>query len=402
MAFESRATQIAAVGYTFVVLSSIATILRVYCRAVVIKAFALDDWFAVIAQFMFIVFCSYELTGTRYGTGRHFKDITTEHDLVKAMQMWWTCEPTYVLANMAVKASIAIFLLRICITRTHRMIIYVITGITELYSLFFFLLFVLQCRPTSLFWQRYSSNPPNGSCLDASLVANAFYGYSAISCVSDWTYSILPIFLVWKLQMSRRTKISVVGILAAGAIASSATIIRFPYLYSLTDIDDFLYSTSDVAIWSTVETGLGITAAAVATLRPLLRSFLGNGSSADGGGNSARPWQRTGSNHPSGVGYLRSHGVEGGGEAFDLHDNAGKRIGVTTIIDHGDDVKGGEGSKRTSRSAETDSVKELRNDWSSSHSDIAVADKNGQPRPEKGWNVLVKKTVTQTRGSDLA
>ncbi|KAM0493238.1 hypothetical protein ACHAP8_009424 [Fusarium lateritium] len=402
MAFESRATQIAAVGYTFVVLSSIATILRVYCRAVVIKAFALDDWFAVIAQFMFIVFCSYELTGTRYGTGRHFKDITTEHDLVKAMQMWWTCEPTYVLANMAVKASIAIFLLRICITRTHRMIIYVITGITELYSLFFFLLFVLQCRPTSLFWQRYSSNPPNGSCLDASVVANAFYGYSAISCVSDWTYSILPIFLVWKLQMSRRTKISVVGILAAGAIASSATIIRFPYLYSLTDIDDFLYSTSDVAIWSTVETGLGITAAAVATLRPLLRSFLGNGSSADGGGNSARPWQRTGSNHPSGVGYLRSHGVEGGGEAFDLHDNAGKRIGVTTIIDHGDDVKGGEGSKRTSRSAETDSVKELRNDWSSSHSDIAVADKNGQPRPEKGWNVLVKKTVTQTRGSDLA
>lgn len=50
MAVESRATQIAAVAYTFVIISSIATILRVYCRAVVIKAFALDDWFAVIAQ----------------------------------------------------------------------------------------------------------------------------------------------------------------------------------------------------------------------------------------------------------------------------------------------------------------------------------------------------------------
>jgi hypothetical protein len=98
------------------------------------------------------------------------------------------------------------------------MIIYVVTGVTELYSLFFFLLFVLQCRPTSLFWLRYSASPPNGSCLDAQVVANAFYGYSAISCVSDWTYSILPMFLVWKLQMSRRTKISVVGILAAGAM----------------------------------------------------------------------------------------------------------------------------------------------------------------------------------------
>lgn len=132
--------------------------------------------------------------------------------------MWWTCEPTYVLANMAIKASIAIFLLRICITRTHRMIIYIATGVTELYSLFFFLLFILQCRPTSLFWLRVTANPPAGSCLDAKIVSNVFYGYSAISCASDWTYSILPMFLVWKLQMSKRTKISVVGILAAGAM----------------------------------------------------------------------------------------------------------------------------------------------------------------------------------------
>jgi hypothetical protein len=113
MAIESRATQIAAIGYTFLILSSIATCLRVYCRAFVIKAFALDDWFAVIAQvciiefltvaplltatkFMFIVFCSYELTGTRYGTGRHFKDIS-EDNLVKAMQVrhfdtGWFCD----------------------------------------------------------------------------------------------------------------------------------------------------------------------------------------------------------------------------------------------------------------------------------------------------------------------
>ncbi|CAG7557596.1 unnamed protein product [Fusarium equiseti] len=401
MAIETRAAEIAGTAYAFLILSTIATCLRVYCRGFVIKAFAMDDWFAVIAQFMFIVYGSYCITGVHYGTGLHVKDMKPGH-VTKAMQMWWTCEPTYVLANMALKASIAIFLLRICVTRTHRMIIYIATGVTELYSLFFFLLFILQCRPTSLFWLRVTENPPAGSCLDATIVANVFYGYSAISCASDWTYSILPMFLVWKLQMSKRTKISVVAILAAGAIASSATIIRFPYLYSLTDIDDFLYSTSDVAIWSSVETGLGITASAVATLRPLLRNFLGQGSSAEGAGNSARPWQRTGgSNHPTG-GYLRSTGPNGE-EAFDLHDTSNKRIGVTTIIDHGDDAKGSDsGFKRSSRSDESDSVAELR-DWNTSDSDLAgTADKNGQPRPEKGWNVLVKKTVTQTRGSDMA
>jgi hypothetical protein len=50
MAIESRATQIAAIGYTFVIISSIATCLRVYCRVWVVKAFGADDWLALIAQ----------------------------------------------------------------------------------------------------------------------------------------------------------------------------------------------------------------------------------------------------------------------------------------------------------------------------------------------------------------
>lgn len=50
MAAESRATQINAIAYTFVVISSVATALRIYCRGWVIKAFSTDDWLAVIAQ----------------------------------------------------------------------------------------------------------------------------------------------------------------------------------------------------------------------------------------------------------------------------------------------------------------------------------------------------------------
>lgn len=142
-------------------------------------------------------------------------DQVVDTDIAK---MWWTCEPLYVLTNMAIKASIGIFLLRICVRRAHKITIWVVVGVTEVYSLFFFLLFVLQCRPTSLFWLRYTSNPPEGNCLDAKVVSNAFYGYSAISCWTDWTFSILPIFLVWKLQMNLRMKISVVLILAAGAM----------------------------------------------------------------------------------------------------------------------------------------------------------------------------------------
>ncbi|KAF3762688.1 hypothetical protein M406DRAFT_26345, partial [Cryphonectria parasitica EP155] len=323
-----RAPQILAVAYTFLTISTIATALRIYCRGWVIKAFALDDWLAIVAQILFILFISYEVGGVHYGNGRHFADIEPG-DIPKAMQMWWTCEPLYVLTNMAIKASIAIFLLRICVSKWHKWIIYVVIGVTELYSFAFFLLFLLQCRPLSYFWLRYSADPPAGGwCWSAPIIPKTFYGYSAISCWTDWTFSLLPVALVWNLQMERKVKISVMLILAAGAIASSATIVRFPYLYTLTDVDDFLYSTTDIAIWSAVETGLGITAAGFATLRPLLRRFFGGGgSSAPGHGSSAHQWRRTGSGHIKG---------SANADTFTLHDMSGKqRYGVTTVVHYG-------------------------------------------------------------------
>lgn len=50
MAIAGRGNEIQANAYAMVVLSTVATGLRVYCRGWVIKAFAIDDWLAVIAQ----------------------------------------------------------------------------------------------------------------------------------------------------------------------------------------------------------------------------------------------------------------------------------------------------------------------------------------------------------------
>ncbi|KAH1487011.1 hypothetical protein LV164_001772 [Aspergillus fumigatus] len=83
----------------------------------------------------------------------------------------------------------------------------------------------------------------------------------------------MPALLLWGLQMNRKTKIALGGILSLGAVASVAVIIRFPFLHYYKD-DDFLYSTYQIAIWSVMETGLGIIAGSLVTLRPLFRWFL--------------------------------------------------------------------------------------------------------------------------------
>jgi hypothetical protein len=44
-----RGRQVLGVAGLFLALSTLTIILRCYCRALVVKSFGLDDWFAVIA-----------------------------------------------------------------------------------------------------------------------------------------------------------------------------------------------------------------------------------------------------------------------------------------------------------------------------------------------------------------
>ncbi|RNJ52182.1 hypothetical protein D7B24_004215 [Verticillium nonalfalfae] len=56
-----------------------------------------------------------------------------------------------------------------------------------------------------------------------------------------------------------------------GCVASFAVLVRFPFLQKFRQ-PDFLWNTVDIAIWSTVEQGLAITAGSLATLKPLIKA----------------------------------------------------------------------------------------------------------------------------------
>lgn len=52
-----------------------------------------------------------------------------------------------------------------------------------------------------------------------------------------------------------------------------ATVVRIPYAKQLLSDPDYLYNFTDLAIWSTIEIGLGLTASSLATLKPLFRKL---------------------------------------------------------------------------------------------------------------------------------
>ncbi len=133
-----------------------------------------------------------------------------------ALQWWWTCEPIYVFCNMMLKFSIGVFLLRICVSPVQRAIVWFVMGTSGIVCTYFFFIFVFQCWPVAYFWGQYTGM--EGSCIDGNIITASTYAYSAMSCWTDWTYCILPAFMVWNLQMNRRAKITVCLILGVSAM----------------------------------------------------------------------------------------------------------------------------------------------------------------------------------------
>jgi hypothetical protein len=155
---------------------------------------------------------------------------------------------------------------------------YAVTALTVIVGFIFFVYMMIQCSPVSYFWTRMLGDT-SGKCgyIDALIIM--LYLFSVSSAIFDLTVGLLPILLVRNLQMNRRTKIAVAGLLGMACIASVAIIIRIPFVQTIRD-KDFLYATVQIAIWSNIETGLAITAGSLATVRPLFRILHSrNGSS---------------------------------------------------------------------------------------------------------------------------
>ncbi|KAL4931364.1 uncharacterized protein BDV17DRAFT_256685 [Aspergillus undulatus] len=299
---NQRSLAVKTVAAVFMPIACITVMLRCYVRGFVIKAFGWDDGAMVIAMAFYIMFSACMIGGTLYGTGHKFANLEA-HQRVVAMKYWWLCEIAYCFSSIGCKISVCIFLLRITVKRVHIWILYTVMALTVITGLVFMFIMLLQCKPLEYFWTRTAFDPNvTGSCIDIEIVINMTYVYSAFAALCDFTVGILPISLVHKLHMRKQTKFAVVGILGMACIASSAVIVRIPFVKTFSN-PDFLWATIEIAIWSNIEAGLGITAGSLATLRPLLRHWLGF-SSADASYTRGAPSPfpgRSGSRLPGGL-----------------------------------------------------------------------------------------------------
>ncbi|KAI0445058.1 hypothetical protein F4803DRAFT_548469 [Xylaria telfairii] len=148
----------------------------------------------------------------------------------------------------------------------HLIVLSVLWGV----SFFFATLFI--CIPTHYSWTATQGTPDFAAhCYDPSPM---FYGSAVSNMIVDILILLIPAPMVWKLNMSKRQKIAVVGIFLLGAFVVGITAIRVSVFFHTgpklgTDYD-ITYNIGGVIYWSQLETAIAIICGCLPTLRIIL------------------------------------------------------------------------------------------------------------------------------------
>jgi hypothetical protein len=194
--------------------------------------------------------------------------------------MWFLCEIFYAFSSTFSRLAAGALLLRLTIHPLHRRVIWFVMILASLFGIAFLTQILVQCQPVSFFWS-VPRDPSQGHCINLKINEGFTYAHAVVASIGDWTYGILPAFIVSGLKMDLRTKASVFLLLCLANVGSIATLIRFKAIHQITlsHSQDFLFATIDLVIWSSVEVGIAIIAASMATYRPLFRTFFSSGNS---------------------------------------------------------------------------------------------------------------------------
>ncbi len=112
------------------------------------------------------------------------------------------------------KLSIGYLLLRFTFERLYIWIIYAAMVSSSLVGLAFIVVVIAQCQPVPYYWDK----DLDGHCIPIDVVIILCYVYSGISVITDFTFALLPIPIIWNLNMNKRKKLAVIPILAIACL----------------------------------------------------------------------------------------------------------------------------------------------------------------------------------------
>ncbi|SCO75947.1 related to integral membrane protein PTH11 [Fusarium oxysporum] len=296
--------------------------LRIWVR-VTHHCFGLEDWLMCIGVTLNLVHNGVVIWGSFTGIGTPDSKLNTAMVMegFKAVTFW---QIFYISSSMFIKISICAQLLRVTDNKRIKTFLWGLIGLTVLITLVAGIIGLVRCRPLSASW-----DPSTGTCMDQGILSVLTYVVSGINIVVDWSVAILPVIILWNVQMHRTLKIMANVVMGIGALASVATIIRLPYSPAYSQPSDQLYGIGNIILWTVIECSLGIIAGSMPMLRKLFKALRKDDSSYARGTddiNLVTIGQVRGKHHPIYDGDVRATVAAGEDRESDRDDESTRQI----------------------------------------------------------------------------
>ncbi|KAL5335225.1 hypothetical protein BJX70DRAFT_375823 [Aspergillus crustosus] len=347
------------VAGSVIILTAVAFLtygLRVYCR-LSRGSWSVEDWIMTVALVPFAVLVAGCLGGAFNGIGIHtsrLQEPGNERYEAEGQKFFLIFEVGYCAAIIPIKLSISWMLIRVAEGRKAYIYIqYVTIAIFTLMNVIALIFILINCIPIEAAWDT-SLLEKGGHCQPSHVLTDVYYACTAVNIVTDWVTALMPIPLLWNVQLDRSSKMAVIGLMSLGIFASLSACIRLKYTINLQNQTDFLFAVADVVIWGFAENAMGMIVGNIATLRPLFRNFFNNTLRRVGytGSRSSRPsrlasgYELSQHGGKSENGHTQGHGHGGGGgylatvtEVQGAHGVEGRRGSSDASLDDGDSQK---------------------------------------------------------------
>ncbi|KNG45362.1 hypothetical protein DDE82_002448 [Stemphylium lycopersici] len=254
-----------------------------FTRGCIVKKFGLDDLFIAIAVTLGAAQTVTIILQVEHGQGRHASELHIEQ-FDNMLMYQWINMLTYFVGNWAVKMSILALYYRIGYGKQglpwiiQGRAVWAVAGFMTAFGLSTFLSQLFLCVPISRVWDIAHIN--EGGCID---VAKFMTISGAINVVTDVMLLIFPLPLLRLMKFNRRQRTALAVILSIGLIPVVASTMRLCEIVmagrpispgSSWQEADFSWGWAWVPVWSQIEVDVGILAASLPCLSPLLKQVF--------------------------------------------------------------------------------------------------------------------------------
>lgn len=126
---------------------------------------------------------------------------------------------------------------------------------------------IFQCNPIKFYWNK---SIKGGTCIDIL----AYWRYSSVPIIlSDIAILVIPLPMIWRLQMTTRRKLAVSGVFLTGSLSLIGSLVRIGMFFMKRPLMDSTWNSAILQMWKMVEVEAVLIAACLPLLKPLFVSF---------------------------------------------------------------------------------------------------------------------------------